>query len=136
MNNNQNLNVGEDSVVIGNVIGDVGSGSVVIGATDSKGNTIINKPMAIGKNAKAGPGSIAIGANAGSGSDVFILLDQLRQILEKNGDSSNDVIDLIRELKKTTPDKTIIDKLWGTIKSVVIINEAVILIAKISSYFI
>ena len=61
------LEVGEDSVVIGNVKGKVGSGSVVIGATDNKGNVILNQSMAVGRNAKAGKNSIAIGANAGAG---------------------------------------------------------------------
>jgi hypothetical protein len=62
------LNVGNDSVVYGRVpAGNIGNGSVVIGATDSNGNTILNQPMAVGRNAHAGPGSIAIGANAGAG---------------------------------------------------------------------
>ncbi len=58
------IRTGKDTVVIGNVSGDVGDGSVVIGATDERGNTIINQPMAVGKGASAGPGSIAIGAGA------------------------------------------------------------------------
>lgn len=64
------LDVGKDSVVIGNVPPDtkIGEGSIVIGPTDNKGNTIINTPMAVGRGAKAGPGSIAIGAGAGAGS--------------------------------------------------------------------
>lgn len=63
------LEVGEDSVVMGNVPPNtkVGNGSVVIGPTDNRGNTIINTPMAVGRGAKAGPGSIAIGAGAGAG---------------------------------------------------------------------
>jgi hypothetical protein len=64
----EKLHVGNGSVVYGKVRpGTIGDGSVVIGATDSNGNTILNQPMAIGHNAKAGPGSIAIGANAGAG---------------------------------------------------------------------
>ena len=62
------INVGTDSVVIGNVTGNVGNGSVVIGATDDRGNCIINQQMAVGRGAHAGPGSIAIGAGAGAGS--------------------------------------------------------------------
>jgi hypothetical protein len=64
-----NVKVGKDSVVMGNV-GDranVGDRSVVIGATDSRGNTVLNKPMAVGHGAKAGVGSIAIGAGANAG---------------------------------------------------------------------
>jgi len=133
MNNKKKLNVGEDAVVIGNVNGNIGNGSVVIGPTDSNGNTIINQPMAVGKNAKAGPGSIAIGANAGAGSDVFLLLNQLKEILEKNGKSSKDVINLIIELQKPNPDKTMVQKLWGIIKSAAAINGAIGLIGKIGS---
>ena len=63
------LNVGDDAVVMGSVPSatKVGNGSVVIGPTDTGGNTIINQPMAIGHNAHAGPNSIAIGAGAGAG---------------------------------------------------------------------
>ena len=63
------MKIGKDSVVIGNVPSNiqVGDGSVVIGATDSRGNTIINQPMAVGRGAQAGPGSIAIGAFADAG---------------------------------------------------------------------
>jgi len=55
---------------MGTVSGVVGDRSVVIGATDSNGNTIITKPMAVGYNAQAGLDSIAIGANAGAGISV------------------------------------------------------------------
>ncbi len=60
--------VGADAVVMGNVPStmNVGNGSVVIGA-DAHGNTILNQPMAVGRGAQAGPGSIAIGAGAGAG---------------------------------------------------------------------
>ena len=60
--------VGDDSVVIGETSGPVGDRSVVIGATDNRGNTILNRPMAVGHKAHAGPGSIAVGADAGAGS--------------------------------------------------------------------
>ncbi len=62
--------IGADAVVIGNVpsTARIGNGSVVIGATDARGNTILTQPMAIGHGAQAGPGSIAIGAGAGAGA--------------------------------------------------------------------
>ncbi len=65
--NEQNFSVGDESVVIGNVRKNVGNKSVVIGATNNRCNTILNKSMAVGYGAKAGPDSIAIGAYAGSG---------------------------------------------------------------------
>lgn len=65
--------VGARSVVMGEVPDDmkIGEDCVIIGATDSRGNTILNTEMAIGKGARAGPGSIAIGhgAMAGLGTD-------------------------------------------------------------------
>jgi hypothetical protein len=38
---------------------------------DDKGNVILNQPMAIGRDAQAGPGSIAIGAGAKAGSPTL-----------------------------------------------------------------
>ncbi len=136
MNNNQNnLTVGKDSVVIGEVSGHVGNGSVVIGPTDSNGNTIINRSMAIGSNAKAGPGSIAIGANAGAGSEIFLLLAELKDIIEKSGDikTTQSVINLIEELKNSKSDATKIGRFWEAIKSVATINGAISLIGRIST---
>jgi hypothetical protein len=64
------LNLGKDAVVVGRVPPNsrIGDGSVVIGPTDSNGNVILNAPMAAGRCAYAGPGSISIGAGAGAGS--------------------------------------------------------------------
>jgi hypothetical protein len=63
------MKVGKDSVVYGNIPhnSEIGDGSVVVGATDARGNTIFNTSMAVGRGAFAGPGSIAIGANASAG---------------------------------------------------------------------
>jgi hypothetical protein len=63
----QSGDVGDNSVVLGNHKGNVGNNSVVVGATDERGNTVLNTPMAVGRDAHAGPGSIAIGAGAGAG---------------------------------------------------------------------
>ena len=59
--------VGKDSVVMYAPNAIVGDGSVVIGATDGHGNTILTQTMAIGRGTYAGPGSIAIGAGAAAG---------------------------------------------------------------------
>ena len=63
------MKAGKHSVVMGNVSPDleVGEGCVIIGPTDSRGNTIINTPMTVGYGAQGGPGSIVIGAFAGGG---------------------------------------------------------------------
>jgi hypothetical protein len=64
------LSVGDESVVVGRVAPNtrVGNRSTIVGATDDRGNTILNTPMAIGHGAYAGPGSVAIGTGAGSGA--------------------------------------------------------------------
>jgi len=77
----QKLDVGKDAVVIGHVSGAVGDGSVVIGATDERGNTIINQPMAVGRGAQAGPGSIAIGAGACAGVSLPVLAVHLTDLV-------------------------------------------------------
>ena len=61
--------VGNDSVVMGQVSPNarVGDRSVVIGATDTHGNTILTQPMVVGHNAHGGPNSIVIGADAWGG---------------------------------------------------------------------
>lgn len=64
------LSVGVDFGVIGRVSGEVGDGSVVIGATDDRGNVVLSQSMVIGRNARAVPGSIAVGANASTGSEL------------------------------------------------------------------
>lgn len=65
------MKVGKDSVVMGKVSPDstVGDGSVIVGATDANGNTILNTQMAVGHGAKAGQDSIAIGAFASAGTE-------------------------------------------------------------------
>ena len=112
------LNVGKDSVVIGNVEGNVGDGSVVIYPTDERGNVILNKSMAIGRNAHAGPDSIAIGAGAGAGSDLGVALSEIRKIIDATQDSSliDSFGELCTELDKPKKDKSKILWLWDRIK--------------------
>ncbi len=114
------LKVGKDSVVMGNVPDDidVGDGSVVIGATDSHGNTILNQPMAVGRGAKAGPGSIAIGAGAGAGFDIVQALRELERIANETDDAAliEDVAELRTEVESEKSDKSRIRKLWDRIK--------------------
>ncbi len=49
------MKLGKDNVIMGSVPSDLemGDGNVVIGVTDSHGNTIINTPMAVGRDAQA-----------------------------------------------------------------------------------
>jgi len=62
--------VGTDSVVYGRVAPGlrVGDRSVVVGATDERGHTIIPGGTAVGYGAKADPTSVAIGSGAGGGA--------------------------------------------------------------------
>jgi hypothetical protein len=62
------MEIGDENVIIGApYITKAGNRNVVLGATDLFGNCKYTQPMAIGYGAKAGPGSIVIGANAGAG---------------------------------------------------------------------
>ena len=72
------MKVGNESVVIGqiNVGATIGDRSVVIGATDSFGNTTIREG-AYGYGAKAAPGSVAIGANADATTSNWVSLTSL-----------------------------------------------------------
>jgi hypothetical protein len=81
------MKIGKDAVVMGNISPDteVGDGSVVIGSTDAQGNTIINQPMAVGRNAQAGPQSIAIGAGAGfnTSEDLTSAVAQIQSFIDR-----------------------------------------------------
>jgi hypothetical protein len=80
------MKIGKDAVVMGNISPDteVGDGSVVIGSTDAQGN-IINQPMAVGRNAQAGPQSIAIGAGAGfnTSEDLTSAVAQIQSFIDR-----------------------------------------------------
>ena len=133
------MKVGRDSVVIGNVPSnlEVGDGSVIIGATDANGNTIINQHMAVGRNAQAGPESIAIGAgaNAGAGFNLAAALHELEAIARQNNDPKvlSALTEVISECSKLKPDKSIIHKAWGAVKAAGSLNGAYTLLEKISA---
>jgi len=131
MTSNINNN-GDENVIIGNIGNRSinGSRNVIIGATDSNGNTILNRPMIIGNNAKGGPNDIVIGSNAGSGSDLFLLLDRLKQTTS-NQDLINNIKDLSSALEKPQENNDKIQKLWGSIEKSVTAGSAIDLVAKI-----
>ena len=101
------MKIGKDAVVMGNVSPDteVGDGSVVVGPTDANGNTIINQPMAVGRNAQAGPQSIAIGAgaNASAGFNLEAALHEIEAIAKQNNDTNvlNELAKVVSELNGT-----------------------------------
>ena len=128
-----NIKTGKDSVVIGNVEGDVGEGSVVIGPTDSQGNTIINQSMAAGRGASAAPGSIAIGAGASAGSELFHLINRLKLEPTVREDTAllRKLDELHEELNKSSPDRSKILGLWEAIQASASLGGAIGLVQKI-----
>lgn len=114
----RNVKTGKDSVVIGDISGEVGDGSVVIGPTDDRGNTVINQPMAAGRGAAAGPNSIAIGAGASAGSDIFHYLRQLKNLPEAQSNQALLVAveELRSELEKDCPDSGTLRNLWSSVQ--------------------
>jgi len=134
--NDNNLNVGDDSVVMGNVSGNVGNRSVVVGPTDNKGNTILNQPGAFGYNAHAGPGSIAIGAHAGGGSDIALAFSEIQKITVASQDEKliKSFNELMSELSMPQKDTAKISRLWTEIKESTVLNDALGLVMKISEY--
>jgi hypothetical protein len=137
------MKVGKDSVVIGNVPSNsqVGDCSVVIGPTNSRGDIIINKPMAVGHGAQAGPGSIAIGAFAGAGVDqqqsLVDLQDSLQQFAELVAAQNNMALvekfeKLKSELRNPTPNRNMVLTTWEGIKALATIEGANNLLTKIT----
>ena len=136
------MKIGRDSVVIGNVPphSEVGDGSVVIGATDAHGNTIINQPMAVGRGAKAGPGSIAIGAFAGAGTTTSSVglaadLQELANLIaQQNNDAIAKEFEKFRaELARPNPNKSTVLNAWEAVKAAGSINGAHTLLLKIAT---
>ena len=129
------IKTGKDSVVIGNVSGDVGDGSVVIGATDERGNTIINQSMAVGRGASAGPGSIAIGAGASAGNNIFHLINQLKGIPEVQTDQTllATIGALETELQKNEPQVGTVHSLWSLIQASASVSGAINLVQQIGT---
>ena len=138
------MKIGKDSVVIGKVPSNiqVGDGSVVIGATDSQGNTIINQPMAVGHGAQAGPDSIAIGAFAGAGvvqqqslTNLQIALRQFAEFVycQKNAALAQEFEKLKAELKNPQPNRSAVLTAWEGVKAVATIDGALSLLTKTSA---
>jgi hypothetical protein len=136
MSKERKLRVGKDSVVIGDVSGNVGNGSVVVGPTDSRGNTIINTPMAVGRGAYAGPGSIAIGAGAGAGSAAVLALNEIGNLIQGSGDREliGQFIDLVGALNSDKKDKSLIQRLWAGIKDAAVLNGAISFVTQVSTF--
>ncbi|EJI1385455.1 hypothetical protein ABVF78_004245 [Vibrio alginolyticus] len=125
--------VGSDSVLIG--VGKVGDRSVVINAADENGNIILNRPMAIGHNAMAGPNSIAIGSGACVGTSVIHLLNTLKNEPSVQVDGSlTSIIDALNvELQSSKPEKERISSLWSLIEKSAAVSGSLALVQQIGS---
>lgn len=123
---------GDDNVIIGNRKV-VGNRNVIIDVADINGNTVLNRPMVVGYNARGGPNDIVIGSHAGAGSDLFLLLNQLKEIISENNDhkTAKEISSLISELKEHPKNKSKIKILWDSIKVAVTIGSAIKLITEI-----
>ncbi len=129
------MKIGKHSVVIGNVPSnsDIGEGSVVIGATDTRGNTILNQPMAVGFGAKANSNSIAIGAFSGSGVRVptfpEYMKNEMVELLRFAAQQRNDELiaaiqKLSNELKPDKPTASLVLKAWEGVEALATIDGA------------
>jgi len=128
--------IGDDSVVYGNVTADVGNRSVVIGPTDGKRNVILNKGMAIGFNAQAGPNSIAIGAFASAGLDIRNTFSEIEGLIRSSNnreleDSFEELCDEIGQQEKNI---SRIHELWRRIEVSPIFSGAVKLLTTASGW--
>ena len=137
MNDKDKINIGKDSVVMGNVQHqNIGDRSVVIGPTDSNGNTILSGTMAVGYGARAGENSIAIGAYAGAGSNLFHLLNNLESAVDQNGSEVEKVLvkKLKEELKASHPNKDVLQKIWQAVNALKWSAETWMLIQQIAPH--
>lgn len=118
----------DDNVIIGNRQVN-GSRNVIIDATDLNGNTILNRPMIIGHNAKGGPNDIVIGAGAQSNTDIFSLLNKLADVSDP--EVAQKIVLLVSELKSGTKDKNKIRKLWNLVQNAVVLADAAVYLSQI-----
>jgi hypothetical protein len=129
-----NVDVGIDSVVMGQVFGKVGDRSVVIGAMDQRGNVILNQTMAVGYSAYAAPGSIAIGAHARAGSELVAALQRIGRIIHESDDRHLRVSfdNLMVELGKKERDRGSIRALWTVVETSATLAGAIDFVQRVS----
>jgi hypothetical protein len=127
--------VGSESVVIGRgVPSRVGDRSVVIGATDDRGNTRIGGGTAIGYGSRADQSSVAIGAYACAGTDALLQLQELRDQLQASGERTGaEAADqLLAEIRTQEPNRRTVRRLWGEVKVAATTNEALLLVHEVA----
>ena len=129
--------IGKDTVVIGKVPAgtSVGDRSVVIGPTDGRGNVKLNKTMAVGYGANAGPGSVAIGAFANAGGSLHAHLVDLDAFVAEHADepAKQQWARFREELDRDPRQPGAVMKAWETVKAAGSLNGAHDLLEKIST---
>jgi hypothetical protein len=137
------VKIGKNSVVIGKVPSNlsIGEGSVVVGPTDDRGNTILNQPMAVGFGAKAGLNSISIGAFAGSGLKSPAFPDcinyELTELLLFATQHQNKALlvelkKLSDELKPDKPTRNVVSEAWAGVEKLTQLAGAYDLVTRAS----
>jgi len=112
--------MGSNNTIFGNVDPTVaknafgGDGNTIIGATDARGNVIINHTMAVGVGAKANNGSIAIGAYANAygiseqqiadnNVKILSLLNEIKVLLgNDNSQEAQEIVSSISDYNNST----------------------------------
>ncbi len=131
----EGIHMGDDNTIIGDVtLRSMGSGNTIVGATDDRGNTILNRGgTAIGRGARADSTSIAIGAGAGAGNGALLtLLAELENGLRAEGETEDawrtvEVFDAVR-----SNDASRARRVWGAIKVAATLEELAALVARIT----
>ena len=138
------MKVEKYSVVIGNVPSDtvVGEGSVVVGATDSHGNTMLTTPMTVGYSARGGAGDIVVGAFAGGGGAQSLAVQELRRalqefagfVVQRNEEALKGVFErLATEIRNPRADRGAVMMAWNGVKALATVGGAHALVAKVSA---
>jgi len=108
-----------------------GSRNTIVGATDDRGNTILNQGgLAVGYGARADDTSIAIGVGASAGSDLASVLHTLTRIQGASPEQIAAATNLIVAAEGTVATHEQVSKWWTTVRSMDSLNGAVELIKR------
>jgi hypothetical protein len=138
------MKAGKHSVVMGNVSPDleVGEGCVIIGPTDSRGNTILNTPMTVGYAAQGGSGSVVIGAFAGGGRPELSFPAEVRPAIagliehalqRQNAELMAAIQQLAVEVRRPEPARPAFRSCWELVQTIATADGAINLLRGVSA---
>ncbi len=138
------MEAGKFNTIIGNLPpgSKIGDGNTIVNAADANGNIFYNTPMAVGYGAKAGPGSIAIGAFAGAGLPDLSFPPELQSEMESlvnvavqqgNQQLILAIEKLTAELRQPMPKKSAALTSWEAVKAIASVDGAYSMLAKAST---